>query len=130
MKRLCATRKATGTPVQARQVMTQLRIHTLYSVGLALIWHRRMLSGIVEQFLVGSHQVTVVQMRSRTLIHQLLQGSFVSLLAQHKANNATAGPLYESAYVPSVFFRSTKVCNSSISTICRGSSVGVGAGGS
>ena len=80
-QRIGATGKATGTPMQTRQVMTKLSIHALYPIGLAFVRHRRMLSGVIDQFLIRSQQITVVPMRSWTLVHQRLQCGFVSLLA-------------------------------------------------
>ncbi len=55
--------------------------------------------------------------------------SFHPAADSEKADYATSRALHKSAYVPPVFLWPTKVCNSSISRICKGFSAGVGAAG-
>jgi len=128
-KRLGTAGKTARTPLQSRQIVPQLGIHPFDPIGLALIWHRYMLSRIIEQFLIRGQQIAVVPLRSRAFIYQALQSRFIALLAHQRTDNAASRSLDQSDYVPSVFLRPTKVCSSSISMICSGFFRGVGAGG-
>ena len=130
LERLNTAGKTARTPLQTRQIVPQLGIHPFDPIGLALVWHWYMLARIIDQFLIRGQQIAVVPLRSRALIYQALQSRFIALLAHQRTDNATRGSLDQSDYVPSVFFRPTKVCNSSISMICSGFFLDVGADGS
>ena len=91
----------------------------LRPIGLPLVRHSRVYIWIVNQTPVSNHQITVAPVRLWTLIDQVLQGRLIPSPAHPETNNANAGWLNPSDYVPSVF-RPTKVCNSSISTRCKG----------
>jgi len=75
----------------------------LRPIGLPLVRHSRVYIRIVNQTPVSSHQITVAPASLWTLIDQALQGRFIPSPAHPETNNANAGWLNPSDYVPSVF---------------------------
>ena len=76
----------------------------LRPIGLPLVRHSRVYTRIVNQTPVSNHQITVAPASLWTLIDQALQGRLIPSPAHPETNNANAGWLNPSDYVPSVFF--------------------------
>jgi len=117
-----------GTARQAGQIVTQLGIIGFDRVGLGFAGRDVVPTRIVDQAVVGFQGVTEVGLSLRSIIQQRLHHLIAAFRAHPPAEDTARGAFDEGDDVDPLFFCSTKVYNSSSSTVSTCS--GKGAAGS
>jgi hypothetical protein len=99
--------------------MAQFSVHLLNAIGFTFVGHGGVNAGSVDNIAIERKQVTEVEGSLWRIIDQLLQACFRALLYHCPANDATRASIHNYRQVNDVFFRSTKVNNSSNSALFK-----------
>ena len=121
---LDATGKATRTPRQASQIVTQFGIISFDRIGIGLALRDFILSVVIPQAIIGIKGIAMVAFGFHSFIHHILDhrlGTFPdNLIAQKTA----CRPIYDGDDVDWLFFSPMKVKSSSISATLISSGTG------
>jgi len=112
-KGMNATRKTAGTSSKASQIVTQFSVDAFDTESFALIGHGCVDARAVDEAAVGGKQVTVVETRLWSAVHERLEPFLAALVLNSPSQNTTGGAVNQRHEVDFVFFFPTKLYSSS-----------------